>query len=120
VRPDDVVIRRAFEVTGKDFGRLRAVGCVLLDTTCGSVLNVWKRVDSYARRLHGRDPRQVLPRGDQGDLEPGDQVSGREVPGGPGHGRGAGGLRVHRGTGDEGRVPAALQPRGGAGGRPGA
>src|SRR5256886_17282541 len=36
-------------VTVRDFERLRAVGCVLVDTTCGSVLNVWKRVDSYAK-----------------------------------------------------------------------
>ena len=49
VTPDDVVILPAFGVTVKDFERLRAIGCVLVDTTCGSVLNVWKRVDSYAR-----------------------------------------------------------------------
>lgn len=47
--PEDVVIMPAFGVTIRDFERLRAVGCVLVDTTCGSVLNVWKRVDSYAR-----------------------------------------------------------------------
>jgi len=33
----------------RDFERLRAIGCVLVDTTCGSVLNVWKRVESYAK-----------------------------------------------------------------------
>ena len=49
VTADDVVILPAFGVTVKDFDRLRAIGCVLVDTTCGSVLNVWKRVDSYAR-----------------------------------------------------------------------
>jgi 4-hydroxy-3-methylbut-2-enyl diphosphate reductase len=32
-----------------DFARLRAIGCPVVDTTCGSVLNVWKRVESYAR-----------------------------------------------------------------------
>src|ERR687885_483761 len=42
-----------------DFERLRAIGCVLVDTTCGSVLNVWKRVESYARDgftalIHGK------------------------------------------------------------------
>src|SRR5437867_12575655 len=45
----DGVILTAFGVSVKDFERLRAVGCVLVDTTCGSVLNVWKRVDSYAK-----------------------------------------------------------------------
>ncbi len=55
----DVVILPAFGVTLADFGRLRAIGCVLVDTTCGSVLNVWKRVESYARDgftsiIHGK------------------------------------------------------------------
>jgi 4-hydroxy-3-methylbut-2-en-1-yl diphosphate reductase len=55
----DVVILPAFGVTVKDFERLRAIGCVLVDTTCGSVLNVWKRVDSYAKDgftavIHGK------------------------------------------------------------------
>jgi 4-hydroxy-3-methylbut-2-enyl diphosphate reductase len=55
----DVVILPAFGVTVRDFERLRAVGCVLVDTTCGSVLNVWKRVESYARDgytaiIHGK------------------------------------------------------------------
>ena len=59
VTPDDVVILPAFGVTKEDFDRLRALGCVLVDTTCGSVLNVWKRVESYARDgytalIHGK------------------------------------------------------------------
>jgi 4-hydroxy-3-methylbut-2-enyl diphosphate reductase len=57
--PDDAVILPAFGVTIGDFERLRAIGCVLVDTTCGSVLNVWKRVESYARDgftaiIHGK------------------------------------------------------------------
>jgi 4-hydroxy-3-methylbut-2-en-1-yl diphosphate reductase len=57
--PDDVVIMPAFGVTIADFAALRAIGCVLVDTTCGSVLNVWKRVESYARDgftalIHGK------------------------------------------------------------------
>ena len=49
----------AFGVTMRDFQRLRAINCVLVDTTCGSVLNVWKRVESYARDgftavIHGK------------------------------------------------------------------
>ncbi|MEX2178267.1 MAG: 4-hydroxy-3-methylbut-2-enyl diphosphate reductase [Gemmatimonadaceae bacterium] len=59
VTPDDVVILPAFGVTIHDFETLRGIGCVLVDTTCGSVLNVWKRVDSYARDgftalIHGK------------------------------------------------------------------
>jgi len=60
VSPADVVILPAFGVTVRDFERLRAIGCVLVDTTCGSVLNVWKRVESYARDgftavVHGKN-----------------------------------------------------------------
>ena len=59
VRPEDVVILPAFGVTVNDFTDLRQRGCVLVDTTCGSVLNVWKRVESYARDgftalIHGK------------------------------------------------------------------
>lgn len=55
----DVVLIPAFGVTLRDFDRLRAIGCVVVDTTCGSVLNVWKRVESYARDgftaiIHGK------------------------------------------------------------------
>jgi 4-hydroxy-3-methylbut-2-enyl diphosphate reductase len=44
-----VVLMPAFGVTVRDFERLRAIGCVVVDTTCGSVLNVWKRVERYAK-----------------------------------------------------------------------
>jgi 4-hydroxy-3-methylbut-2-enyl diphosphate reductase len=59
VTPADVVILPAFGVTVRDFTRLREIGCVLVDTTCGSVLNVWKRVDAYSRDgytavIHGK------------------------------------------------------------------
>jgi 4-hydroxy-3-methylbut-2-en-1-yl diphosphate reductase len=59
IRPEDVVILPAFGVTIEDFQQLRQRGCILVDTTCGSVLNVWKRVESYARDgftalIHGK------------------------------------------------------------------
>lgn len=59
VAPNDVVILPAFGVTIHDFETLRGVGCILVDTTCGSVLNVWKRVENYARDgftavIHGK------------------------------------------------------------------
>ena len=55
----DVVILPAFGVTLHDFDTLRDLGCILVDTTCGSVLHVWKRVESYARDgftavIHGK------------------------------------------------------------------
>lgn len=59
VEPADVVILPAFGVTIQDFQTLRELGCVVVDTTCGSVLNVWKRVEVYARDgftslIHGK------------------------------------------------------------------
>ncbi|HET7274081.1 MAG TPA: 4-hydroxy-3-methylbut-2-enyl diphosphate reductase [Longimicrobiaceae bacterium] len=59
VTSDDVVILPAFGVTLEDFKRLRDIDCILVDTTCGSVLNVWKRVAQYARDgytalIHGK------------------------------------------------------------------
>jgi len=57
--PEDVVVLPAFGVTVHDFEVLRRLGCSIVDTTCGSVLNVWKRVDQYARDgftalIHGK------------------------------------------------------------------
>lgn len=59
VQATDVVILPAFGVTIQDFQTLRELGCVIVDTTCGSVLNVWKRVEAYARDgytslIHGK------------------------------------------------------------------
>jgi 4-hydroxy-3-methylbut-2-en-1-yl diphosphate reductase len=59
VGPDDVVIMPAFGVTLHDFDTLRDIGCILVDTTCGSVLHVWKRVENYAKDgftalIHGK------------------------------------------------------------------
>ncbi len=59
VTTEDVVIIPAFGVTRRDFKALQDIGCLLVDTTCGSVLNVWKRVESYARDgytaiIHGK------------------------------------------------------------------
>jgi 4-hydroxy-3-methylbut-2-en-1-yl diphosphate reductase len=57
--PDDVVILPAFGVTVSEMARLSNQGCTLVDTTCGSVLNVWKNVVRYAREgftslIHGK------------------------------------------------------------------
>lgn len=56
---EDVVILPAFGVTVEEMERLREVGCVMVDTTCGSVIVVWKNVDRYAREgitslIHGK------------------------------------------------------------------
>jgi len=59
VRPEDVVILPAFGVTVDEMNRLKTIGCVLVDTTCGSVLNVWKNVDRFSATgftalIHGK------------------------------------------------------------------
>jgi 4-hydroxy-3-methylbut-2-en-1-yl diphosphate reductase len=57
--PNDVVILPAFGVTVDELLRLTRAGCTLVDTTCGSVLNVWKNVSRYAKDgftsvIHGK------------------------------------------------------------------
>ena len=59
VGSSDVVILPAFGVTVADMDLLGRKGCVLVDTTCGSVLNVWKMVHRYAGEgftvvIHGK------------------------------------------------------------------
>ena len=56
---DDVVILPAFGVTVALLQQLDRLGCTLIDTTCGSVLNVWKNVKRYAEGgytsiIHGK------------------------------------------------------------------
>ena len=59
LRPDDVVILPAFGVAVSELASLERQGCTLVDTTCGSVLNVWKNVRRYAQDgftavIHGK------------------------------------------------------------------
>jgi 4-hydroxy-3-methylbut-2-enyl diphosphate reductase len=59
LQPDDVVLLPAFGVPIATMGFLREAGCIVVDTTCGSVLNVWKNVERYAKEgftalIHGR------------------------------------------------------------------
>src|SRR5262245_15957040 len=57
--PEDVVILPAFGITVQEMVRFSKLGCTLVDTTCGSVLNVWKNVVRYAQDgftavIHGK------------------------------------------------------------------
>jgi 4-hydroxy-3-methylbut-2-en-1-yl diphosphate reductase len=59
VGTDDVVLIPAFGIPAADINLLAKKGCVVVDTTCGSVLNVWKNVERYARAgvtsvIHGK------------------------------------------------------------------
>ena len=56
---NDVVILPAFGITIELLQQLERRGCTLVDTTCGSVLNVWKNVKRYADEgftsvIHGK------------------------------------------------------------------
>ena len=57
--PTDVVILPAFGITVDLLQSLVERGCTLVDTTCGSVLNVWKNVkrysdDGFTSIIHGK------------------------------------------------------------------
>jgi 4-hydroxy-3-methylbut-2-en-1-yl diphosphate reductase len=59
LQPEDVVLLPAFGVSCADMERLKNTGCILVDTTCGSVANVWRRVERYSREgytsiIHGK------------------------------------------------------------------
>ncbi|MCZ6696023.1 MAG: 4-hydroxy-3-methylbut-2-enyl diphosphate reductase [Acidobacteria bacterium] len=59
IQSGDVVILPAFGVTVQEMTSLRDRGCILVDTTCGSVLNVWKNVDRFSATgftaiIHGK------------------------------------------------------------------
>jgi len=58
VHPGDVVIIAAFGCRFQDVEALKAKGCVVVDTTCGAIVRVWKRVEEYAAKgitavIHG-------------------------------------------------------------------
>jgi 4-hydroxy-3-methylbut-2-enyl diphosphate reductase len=59
LRPDDVVIIPAFGTEVATRRKLEEKGCILVDTTCGDVMSVWKRVRQYSREsvtsiIHGK------------------------------------------------------------------
>ncbi|QUW01599.1 4-hydroxy-3-methylbut-2-enyl diphosphate reductase [Chloracidobacterium sp. MS 40/45] len=59
VTAEDIVLIPAFGAPTHELERLKSIGCLLVDTTCGSVVHVWKRVEKYAREgftaiIHGK------------------------------------------------------------------
>ncbi|OQA58191.1 MAG: 4-hydroxy-3-methylbut-2-enyl diphosphate reductase [Candidatus Omnitrophica bacterium ADurb.Bin277] len=55
----DIVMMPAFGVPVEALKQFQERGCVIVDTTCGSVMSVWKRVESYAKDdftavIHGK------------------------------------------------------------------
>ena len=56
---EDVVIVPAFGAEVKVLARLKEIGCYQVDTTCGDVMSVWRRVRQYRDRgttsiIHGK------------------------------------------------------------------
>jgi 4-hydroxy-3-methylbut-2-enyl diphosphate reductase len=59
LKKDDVVIIPAFGTEVSTRAKLDAKGCIFVDTTCGDVMSVWKRVRQYSRDsvtsiIHGK------------------------------------------------------------------
>lgn len=57
--PDDIVIIPAFGTEVATRKKLEAKGCLFVDTTCGDVMSVWKRVRQYSKDsvtsiIHGK------------------------------------------------------------------
>jgi 4-hydroxy-3-methylbut-2-en-1-yl diphosphate reductase len=49
IAQDDVVLIPAFGSSTPELEKLKAIGCLLVDTTCGSVMAVWRRVEQYGK-----------------------------------------------------------------------
>jgi 4-hydroxy-3-methylbut-2-enyl diphosphate reductase len=59
LRPDDIVIIPAFGTEVSTKRKLEEKGCLFVDTTCGDVMSVWKRVRQYSKDsvtsiIHGK------------------------------------------------------------------
>jgi 4-hydroxy-3-methylbut-2-en-1-yl diphosphate reductase len=59
VNADDVVLIPAFGAPIGEYQALQQKGCLVVDTTCGSVIAVWKRVEKYSKEgftaiIHGK------------------------------------------------------------------
>jgi len=59
LQPGDAVIIPAFGTEVSTRKKLETKGCVLVDTTCGDVMSVWKRVRQYSKEhvtsiIHGK------------------------------------------------------------------
>jgi 4-hydroxy-3-methylbut-2-enyl diphosphate reductase len=59
LRPEDIVIIPAFGTEVSTRRKLEEKGCLFVDTTCGDVMSVWKRVRQYSKDsvtsiIHGK------------------------------------------------------------------
>ena len=59
LKPEDVVIVPAFGAEVEVMKRIEQIGCRFVDTTCGDVMSVWKRIRQYSKEkftsiIHGK------------------------------------------------------------------
>ncbi len=59
LKPEDVVVVSAFGTDFRDIQKLKERGVTVVDSTCGAIVNVWKRVEGYAKNgfitiMHGK------------------------------------------------------------------
>lgn len=59
IQKEDIVLLPAFGSTVQELEELKKKECLLVDTTCGSVIAVWKRVEKYTQdgfsaMIHGK------------------------------------------------------------------
>ena len=59
LKEGDIVVVSAFGTDFRDIERLKEKGVMIVDSTCGAIINVWKRVEGYAKKgfitiMHGK------------------------------------------------------------------
>jgi 4-hydroxy-3-methylbut-2-en-1-yl diphosphate reductase len=59
LKAGDVVVVSAFGTNFRDIEALKGRGVTIVDSTCGAIINVWKRVEGYAKNgfitiMHGK------------------------------------------------------------------
>ena len=82
LKPDDIVIIPAFGTEVATRKKLEAKGCLFVDTTCGDVMSVWKRVRQYSKDTrHQHHSRQSLARRNQSHQLAGTRQRQRPLPG---------------------------------------
>jgi len=59
LKAGDVVVVSAFGTDFRDIQELKEKGVTIVDSTCGAIINVWKRVEGYAKNgfitiMHGK------------------------------------------------------------------
>ncbi len=59
LKAGDIVVVSAFGTDFRDIQKLKEKGVTIVDSTCGAIINVWKRVEGYAKNgfttiVHGK------------------------------------------------------------------